>query len=950
MDNAVGIASSEFLSFAGYRITDAKTTAEAYGFTDGEAATTCSYNVAIMLDRVEDPTAMLAGDWASRQAALADPDLWTNYGADPATYSMVVQALVDAGLTLIENNSGGNNGFYTSSVENRTIWVQLDSADDFNTLFGASPGDQVLQYSASADMHFWDSELALPEEWGVVGLWFDVTHRAPATDLGSSPPVTLPTGSPSPGNRGDVAVLSPQDIATRYNFPLDGQNVATDPIGLIEPGVGSALPDDASGAEFQALLTAYLGYIDVNGTGQVSVQGIDGQQAPSSGERSADVGIVAAINPNSDLQLFTGSGTTFDNAGSSVFTAIQASIWNSVNGVLPPVVSSSYNDVVALAPGSPYWTAYQQLFIDAALINQTNVIALGDGGSGGQIGNGLNNVQATNTQPYNIMVGGTSLSSQAVAASDQTLADYYWPALQGDLGMLAQLIKGGLRTLPSSTGDIDQFIETVWNQYRITSDTITGYTSNSTSSGGVDTTQGEAPWYQTEYGLNPVTSDSLAEPGRGVPDVSANAGGNMGYFVPGPDMTITEDEYFIGTSAAAPLWASLITQYNYIFRNQGLNNLGFMNDLLYIAAAVAPGSFNDITIGKNNSTFYYDSSGAYSIDGTQGSPTDLGYSAGNDYDYVSGLGTPNGVLLGRALTAIAHAQTSFGDELPVLASDGSGGWLSGADQTLLFQTVASDQVAIGVEIDGSDIGFSSGATQSYAWTARLAQQVLQSDFDPNLVRLFDGAGQGAIVDSFVGGGDSFSVSLGGNAGNTPQADLTSDYGFVDFSRDGNNVRVARSVAVAETAGGADDQMAVVRVRQNGQDSIAVSFYQVDDLAGTIGGLSPGQAGYAAAAQAAAYELFTGGTVMNGPGYGNYRQNLLMDIDAGDYIAMSLTNSSSGYVYWAFSQANPDAQAHLWSYGLNTWGWEDLLGGGDRDFNDLIVQLDFTSASGGNLLV
>ena len=83
MDNAVGIANSEFLSFAGYRITDATTTGEAYGFTDGEAATTCSYNVAIMLDRVEDPTTMLAGDWASRQAALADPDLWTSYGADP---------------------------------------------------------------------------------------------------------------------------------------------------------------------------------------------------------------------------------------------------------------------------------------------------------------------------------------------------------------------------------------------------------------------------------------------------------------------------------------------------------------------------------------------------------------------------------------------------------------------------------------------------------------------------------------------------------------------------------------------------------------------------------------------------------------------------------------------------------------------------------------------------
>lgn len=194
------------------------------------------------------------------------------------------------------------------------------------------------------------------------------------------------------------------------------------------------------------------------------------------------------------------------------------------------------------------------------------------------------------------------------------------------------------------------------------------------------------------------------------------------------------------------------------------------------------------------------------------------------------------------------------------------------------------------------------------------------------------------------------MSLGGSAAGAPQANLTSDYGFASFVVGDSSVTVARAVATADTAGGADNQMAVVRVRQNGQDSTAVSFYQVDDLSGTIDGLRPGQAGYAAAAQAAAYRLFTGGTVINGPGYGNYGQNLLMDIDAGDYIAMSLTNSSSGYVYWAFSQANPDGQAHLWSYGLNTWGWEDLVGGGDRDFNDLIVQLDFTSASGNNLLI
>jgi hypothetical protein len=65
--------------------------------------------------------------------------------------------------------------------------------------------------------------------------------------------------------------------------------------------------------------------------------------------------------------------------------------------------------------------------------------------------------------------------------------------------------------------------------------------------------------------------------------------------------------------------------------------------------------------------------------------------------------------------------------------------------------------------------------------------------------------------------------------------------------------------------------------------------------------------------------------------------------------MQLTNNASGEVNWAFAQANETVDGrsigHLWNYGLNTWGWEDLRGGGDRDFNDLLVQLDFTSASG-----
>jgi len=134
----------------------------------------------------------------------------------------------------------------------------------------------------------------------------------------------------------------------------------------------------------------------------------------------------------------------------------------------------------------------------------------------------------------------------------------------------------------------------------------------------------------------------------------------------------------------------------------------------------------------------------------------------------------------------------------------------------------------------------------------------------------------------------------------------------------------------------------------------VTFYKVDDLAGSIGSLHPGDAGYQAALQARAYTLSSGGTSLNGPGYGQYTQTMLQHVNSGDLIAMQLTDKTSGGVFSAFSQANETVNGqkvtHLWSYGANTFGWEDTLGGGDHDFNDFVVQIDPTSAYANGWLI
>lgn len=46
------------------------------------------------------------------------------------------------------------------------------------------------------------------------------------------------------------------------------------------------------------------------------------------------------------------------------------------------------------------------------------------------------------------------------------------------------------------------------------------------------------------------------------------------------------------------------------------------------------------------------------------------------------------------------------------------------------------------------------------------------------------------------------------------------------------------------------------------------------------------------------------------------------------------------VYFAYMEANSDGFDHIRLLGDNTWGFEDLAGGGDKDYNDTVIQAQF----------
>jgi kumamolisin len=147
--------------------------------------------------------------------------------------------------------------------------------------------------------------------------------------------------------------------------------------------------------------------------------------------------------------------------------------------------------------------------------------------------------------------------------------------------------------------------ETVWNDGA----------SGGATGGGVSAVFALPAWQQ---GLS-VTRDSKTSPlaKRGVPDVCGDADPETGYKVrvDGADMV------FGGTSAVAPLWAGLITLVN---AATGGATVGLANPVLY----ADPAALNDIASGNNGD-----------------------YDASPGWDACTGLGSPKGAAVAKALTA-----------------------------------------------------------------------------------------------------------------------------------------------------------------------------------------------------------------------------------------------------------------------------------------------------------
>jgi kumamolisin len=154
--------------------------------------------------------------------------------------------------------------------------------------------------------------------------------------------------------------------------------------------------------------------------------------------------------------------------------------------------------------------------------------------------------------------------------------------------------------------------------------------------GGGLSTLYQRPAWQLGPGVQNAYSDGM----RQIPDVSADADPLTGYAVyyskNGCGAPATCWQIIGGTSAATPLWASLILLIDQLAEQHGQRPLGLLNPLLYQLEAgpgsgvTAPLPFHDVSIGGN---LYYDA--------TPG------------WDYSTGWGSPDAAVLAQD---IVHVQ------------------------------------------------------------------------------------------------------------------------------------------------------------------------------------------------------------------------------------------------------------------------------------------------------
>ena len=512
---------------------------------------------------------------------LSKPELAAMFGADPQEMQVVEEWAKSCKLKVVEADAAKRRVKVSGTVAaiNKAFGVQLN---DYRHPDGYEYRGREGQVQMPEKLYgIVESVLGLDtRRVGRPRLRRAAVHKVEwqkfAASKSGSPGNGSGTSNPWPGT------FFPPQVAALYNYPSNltgkGQNVA------IMSFNGAPDGNPHGGYSLAALKTYFTKVLsgtapnltNVTVTGPGNDPGPDtsasDQQGDSTGEVMLDACVVGSVAPGANIFMY--------------FTEFTTQGW--VDALQDAIAGDNDISVISISYGNPEddpqgaWTpaavqTVNQGFQAAIAAGITICCASGDDGSSDGVASGAQ-VDFPASSPYVLGVGGTKLTASSLSP----------PAIES---------------------------EVVWNELA---------QSEGAGGGGISVLFTKPSW---QDGVNvPPSANAPHQVGRGVPDVAADADPVSGVVVMRVDGKHLEP--IGGTSAAAPLWASLIARLN-----EGLNaRCGFINPVLY--TRLAQGVLNDITSGNNGA-----------------------YAAEVGWDACTGLGTPNGVKLLSALSTGPVAAT-----------------------------------------------------------------------------------------------------------------------------------------------------------------------------------------------------------------------------------------------------------------------------------------------------
>ncbi len=271
---------------------------------------------------------------------------------------------------------------------------------------------------------------------------------------------------------------------------------------------------------------------------------------------------------------------------------------------------------------------------------------------------------------------------------------------------------------------------------------------------------------------------------------------------------------------------------------------------------------------------------------------------------------------------------------------------------VIFSTITNIPNGFNINNLTSLLEFESGNNLRFLLVKNGTIDSVQNGITPTSDILFSDLSRQKITDL---GTDGFSLAWkDGSNNNTDFKDLVVNIKSTDDSLPlGTNLQGKQQGEVLDLRGITNSVKADFTVNREAAFNNFVGFYKVADENGGIDvdgngtvDFRPGDSGYA---QAAMKNRVTGIDLgVDNQGTGTFTDKTLTGgsifapfILTDGRTVDQVLNGQVDQTYFAYLGANSDKVDHIRLLGNNVFGFEDLAGGGDKDYNDIIVKVNLS---------